>query len=221
MKSANRSAPIGPAGIVPGLRRLHRWRSRCSAWARASGRFRCGSIARRIRADYASRVDMTKPKPKDQLQKRGRKSDFRPEYILIAKACARFGAIEDEIAKELNIGPATLDRWKQKYPEFRCALKAGKEAADDRVERSLYQLAIGWNGQPPNATACIFWLKNRRKDRWRDVQNVEADIGHYILSDRPMSEEEWIMQRTVMEQKRAPKQIDSQVLAEDEQKPQD
>jgi len=92
---------------------------------------------------------MTKPKPKDQLQKRGRKSDFRPEYILIAKACARFGAIEDEIANELNIGPATLDRWKQKYPEFRCALKAGKEASDDRVERSLYQLAIGWNGQPP------------------------------------------------------------------------
>ena len=49
---------------------------------------------------------MTKPKPKDQLQKRGRKSVFRPEYILIAKACARFGAIEDEIANELNIGPA-------------------------------------------------------------------------------------------------------------------
>jgi hypothetical protein len=40
----------------------------------------------------------------------------------------------------------------------------------------------------------------------------------YILSDRPMSEEEWIMQRTVMEPKRAPKPIDS--LAEDEQKPQ-
>jgi hypothetical protein len=179
------------------------------------------SIVRRVRADYALRIAMTKRKPKDQLQKRGRKSDFRPEYILIAKACARFGAIEDEIANELHIGPATLDRWKQKYPEFRCALKAGKEASDDRVERSLYQLAIGWNGQPPNATACIFWLKNRRKDRWRDVQNVEADIGHYILSDRPMSEEEWIMQRTVMEQKRAPKQIDSQVLAEDEQKPQD
>jgi hypothetical protein len=35
-------------------------------------------------------------------------------------------------------------------------------------------------------------LKNRRKDRWRDVQNVEADMGHYILSDRPMTEQEWI-----------------------------
>jgi hypothetical protein len=50
---------------------------------------------------------MTKPKPKDQLQKRGRKSDFRPEYVSIAKACARFGAIEDEIANELNVGPKT------------------------------------------------------------------------------------------------------------------
>jgi hypothetical protein len=38
-------------------------------------------IARRVCADYALRIDMTKPKPKDQLQKRGRKSDFRPEYI--------------------------------------------------------------------------------------------------------------------------------------------
>ena len=144
---------------------------------------------------------MTKPKPKDQLQKRGRKSVFRPEYILIAKACARFGAIEDEIANELNIGPATLDRWKQKYPEFRCALKAGKEASDDRVERSLYQLAIGWNGQPPNATACIFWLKNRRKDRWRDVQQLQGGVGHYIISDRPMSEEQWIRERTLIEAK--------------------
>ena len=74
---------------------------------------------------------------------------------MIAKACARFGAIEDEIANELNIGPATLDRWKRKYPEFRCALKAGKEASDDRVERSLYQLAIGWNGQPLRTVAIV------------------------------------------------------------------
>jgi hypothetical protein len=153
-------------------------------------------IARRHRADYALCIDMTKPKPKEQLLKRGRKSDFRPEYILIAKACARFGAIEDEIANELNIGPATLDRWKQKYPEFRCALKAGKEASDDRVERSLYQLAIGWNGQPPNTTAAIFWLKNRRPDRWRDVQQLQGGVGHYLISDRPLTEDEWIEQRT-------------------------
>jgi hypothetical protein len=142
------------------------------------------------------RIDMTKPKPKHQLQKRGRKSAFRPEYILIAKACARFGAIEEEIADELHINHATLDNWKKQYPEFLGALKAGKETSDGRIERSLYQLAIGWNGQPPNTTAAIFWLKNRRPDRWRDVQQLQGGVGHYLISDRPLTEDEWIEQRT-------------------------
>ena len=73
--------------------------------------------------------------------------------------------------------------------------------SDDRVERSLYQLAIGWNGNPPNTTAAIFWLKNRRPDRWRDVQQLQSELGVYILSDKPLSEQEWIEQRTIVEQK--------------------
>ena len=72
---------------------------------------------------------MTKPKPQDQLQKRGRKSLFREEFILIAKAAARFGAIEEEIADELDIGITTLERWKEKYPEFRGALNVGQYAS--------------------------------------------------------------------------------------------
>ena len=63
---------------------------------------------------------MTKPKPKDQLQKRGRKSLFREEYILIAKAAARFGATEDEIADELKISDTTLDNWQKKYYARSC-----------------------------------------------------------------------------------------------------
>ena len=74
--------------------------------------------------------------------------------------------------------------------------------SDDRVERSLYQLAIGWNGNPPNTTAAIFWLKNRRPDRWRDVQQLQSELGVYILSEKPLSEQEWIEQRTIVEQKR-------------------
>jgi hypothetical protein len=141
---------------------------------------------------------MTKPKPKNQLQKRGRRSAFRPEYISIAKACARFGAIEEEIADELHINHATLDNWKKKYPEFLGALKAGKDASDDRVEASLYQLAIGWKGQAPNLGACCFWLKNRRKDRWRDVQQIEGALGHYVISERPLTEEEWSKDRATI-----------------------
>jgi hypothetical protein len=36
---------------------------------------------------------------------------------------------------------------------------------------------------------------NRRPSEWRDVQNIQADVGHYIIADRPMTEDEWIEQR--------------------------
>ena len=163
--------------------------------------------------DQNKKPCMTKPKPKDQLQKRGRKSLFREEFILIAKAAARFGAIEEEIADELNVGIATITRWKNQFPEFRSALNVAKASADDRVERSLYQRANGFvydavklfqtrDGKViehryrdyafPDTTAIIFFLKNRRPERWRDVHNIEAEHGHYIISERPMTEEEWI-----------------------------
>ena len=81
-----------------------------------------------------------------------------------------------------------------------------------RVERSLYTRANGFRYTAqkvvvvdrtpkvveyeeyviPDVTACIFFLKNRRPDRWRDVQNIEAQHGLYIISERPMTEEEWI-----------------------------
>ena len=49
---------------------------------------------------------------------------------------------------------------------------------------------------PPDTTAALFWLKNRRPDRWRDVQRIDAAMGHYVLSEKPMTEEEWIRERT-------------------------
>jgi hypothetical protein len=89
--------------------------------------------------------------------------------------------------------------------------------ADQRVERSLYQRAVGYNYEsvkifmpanrskpvyakyiehvPPDVTACIYWSKNRMPDRWRDQQNIEHSLGKYIISDRPMSEEEWARER--------------------------
>jgi hypothetical protein len=85
------------------------------------------------------------------------------------------------------------------HEELREALKRGREASDARVEESLYRNALAGN-----TTAQIFWLKNRRPDRWRDVQQLQSEVGHYIISDRPMTEDEWIMQRTMVEQKRLP-----------------
>ena len=62
--------------------------------------------------------------------------------------------------------------------------------------RTLYQLAVGWKGGKPELGAICFWLKNRRPSEWRDVQQIEQAVGMYIISDRPLTEDEWIEQRT-------------------------
>ena len=51
------------------------------------------------------------------------------------------------------------------------------------------------NALSGNVAAQCFWLKNRRPSEWRDVQNTNADVGHYILSDRPLTESQWIEER--------------------------
>jgi hypothetical protein len=89
-----------------------------------------------------------------------------------------------------------------------------------RTSRSLYERANGYNYEavkifmpagakepvyahyvehmPPDVTAGIFWLKNRDPKNWRDVQNVDHVLGKYIISDRPMTQEEWAKERATI-----------------------
>jgi hypothetical protein len=48
---------------------------------------------------------------------------------------------------------------------------------------------------PPDTTAAIFWLKNRDPARWRDAWQIDANIGKYVISDKPMTEEQWARER--------------------------
>jgi hypothetical protein len=92
-----------------------------------------------------------------------------------------------------------IKRWAATHAEFRAALKVGKETADQRVERSLYQRAVGYHYDavkifmpagakkpvyahyvehiPPDTTAAIFWLKNRDPAHWRDAWQLEHVTG--------------------------------------------
>jgi hypothetical protein len=97
---------------------------------------------------------------------------------------ATLGATDAEIAHAIGINTSTFWRWKGTHVDFCNALRAGQAEADDRVERSLYQRAVGYSFNavkigaygtvpyvehvPPDTTACVFWLKNRRRDDWRD-----------------------------------------------------
>ena len=143
----------------------------------------------------------------------GRPSSYKPEYAKMARHLCKLGATDADLAEAFEVSVVTIDNWKIKYPEFLGSLKASKEEADNRVERSLYARATGYSYDavkifctkdgkitkvpytehvPPDVTAQIYWLKNRRPDRWRDVQNIEARMGHYVISEKPMTEEEWI-----------------------------
>lgn len=121
------------------------------------------------------------------------KSPYKPEFAEQARKLCLLGATDIEIADFFEVHFTTLYIWKKTHPEFSDALKSGKDEADERVERSLYHKAIGYSfdsekvfqfqGQivrapfrehiPPSDTACIFWLKNRRSNEWRDVQRHE------------------------------------------------
>lgn len=136
----------------------------------------------------------------------GRPTAFKPEYVEQAKKLCELGATDVEIADFFKVAVSTFYLWKNKQQEFSEALKAGKSAADERVERSLYHKAVGYTfesekvfqfqGQiiraptrehvPPDTTAMIFWLKNRRADDWRE--KTEQVIRHEHVNQ--MSDDE-------------------------------
>ena len=130
---------------------------------------------------------------------RGRPPKYKAEYPAQAEKLCRLGATDIEIADFFGVDVATIKRWKASHEDFCAALKSGKEQADERVERSLYHKACGYTYDavkimqyegdpvivpyrehvPPDTTACIFWLKNRRPDLWRD----KTDHNHSHVHD--------------------------------------
>lgn len=122
------------------------------------------------------------------------------EKLVLLEGWARDGLTLDQIAHNIGITIATLHDWKNKYSEISDAIKKGKEVSDFEVESALYRRAIGYEYEettqeirtdadgnqekhvkktkkfmPPDVTAQIFWLKNRKPQKWRDKQVIEAN----------------------------------------------
>ena len=115
---------------------------------------------------------------------------------------AQLGATDREVAEFFNVSEQTLNAWKHVHPEFLESLKLGKETADRRVEQSLYRRAVGYSYDaekifpyegaavrvpyvehiPPDTTACIFWLKNRQRDLWRDRVDATAKVVRDVVT---------------------------------------
>lgn len=153
----------------------------------------------------------SKPEKKPEPPKKpkvGRPSVYKPEYAEIAKkVCEVFGSIDVQLADVLGISLNTLYSWKLKHQEFLEATRAGKEAADSRVEASLLHKAVGYTYDavkivadaktgavvkipyrehvPPDTAAIQFWLKNRRPEVWRD----KHEVAHKLSPDNISADE--------------------------------
>ena len=122
--------------------------------------------------------------------------DITPE---LAEQYARDGLTNEEIADKLGIATSTLYNWRKKYVEFLEALKRGKKVVDAKVEKSLLKRALGYEYEEtkvvmtndgnkkkrvekekkevkPDTTAQIFWLKNRKPDKWKDKQEIDHGV---------------------------------------------
>lgn len=116
-------------------------------------------------------------------------AELEQKAAQIEKLCM-IGATDAEIAMFFDITPQVLIGWRIASPAVASALKIGKVPSDQRVERSLFDRAVGCErpmvkvffnprtGQvvehqymekyPPDPLSCIFWLKNRKPDFWRE-----------------------------------------------------
>lgn len=122
------------------------------------------------------------------------------ESLKRIESLSRDGATNEQVAEAFGINVATLYSWKKKYTEIDDALKRGKRPVDFEVENMLLKSAMGFEYeeeimnvvkmndgserryvrklkkyQPPNVTAQIFWLKNRKPEIWRDKRDLEVE----------------------------------------------
>ncbi len=125
------------------------------------------------------------------LMAKGKYADWlTPEGLLKIEGWARDGLTDEQIAQNMGIAYSTLRSWRDKFSAISAVLKKGKEVVDRQVENALLKRALGYSYNEityeggietkrvvkevvPDTTAQIFWLKNRKPDKWRDKPGYE------------------------------------------------
>ena len=110
------------------------------------------------------------------------------DKLILLEGWARDGLTYEQIAHNMGIGLTTLKEWRQKDATISSTLKRGREVVDYEVENALLKSAL-----EGNTTAQIFWLKNRKKEQWREKVEIEkggAIQKISIVNDLPKDEED-------------------------------
>lgn len=127
----------------------------------------------------------------------GRPTKYKPEYVEQAKKLTALGAKLEDLAEFWGVNLSTVTLWQKQKPDFDVAIKTARRVKDSQVERSLLERATGYSHPetrvividgkaekveitkhyPPDTTACIFWLKNRQPQDWRDKRDVHVSTS--------------------------------------------
>ena len=125
----------------------------------------------------------------------GRPTSYKPAYCEHGRNYCLLGATNEELAGFFGVTRGTIHNWIATIPEFAMALREGRDIADAAVVKQLLSRALGYThestrtllyrGQPvvvghtvhypPDIQACIFWLRNRRRQNW--CEKVEPAPG--------------------------------------------
>lgn len=135
------------------------------------------------------------------------------------KDWVRNGATDEDIIARLGISRSAFYEYKKNILDFSDSLKESKSVVDAKVESALLRRALGFEYDEvtkerndkgelvvtkivkkqivPDTTAQIFWLKNRRADKWRE-KPVEAKANEqsesagvtFIFTDTSMESED-------------------------------
>ena len=113
------------------------------------------------------------------------------------------GAINNEIAKRLGVPDRTFRKYIHEQPKLKKLIATAKADPDYEVENSLFKRANGYSYTEkkkiysiskrgiktltryeetvkfvvPDVSACIFWLKNRKPDDWREKHEIDLLLG--------------------------------------------
>ena len=144
------------------------------------------------------------PPKNDKTKKAGRPTKFEKKLLPKIKKLVELGATDFEIAQFLGIAMSTFSLWKTKHKAFSEALSDWKTNANKRVERSLYERAVGYKFEeerifcnkdgvvtrvnvttliPPDVRAQQYWMNNRDPENWKHFQKIELS-GKVELADQ-------------------------------------
>ena len=133
----------------------------------------------------------------------GRPTNYKPEYCELGHNYCLLGATNEELADFFGVSRGTIQNWIATYPDFAKALNEGREVVDATVAKRLLSRALGYShtgtrtlvyrGQPvvvdhtvhypPDIQACIFWLRNRRRQNWRErVEPAPDDTDDMVAA---------------------------------------